>query len=471
MEISSHPSGRRYALLTDLYQLTMLQAYVAEEMHDVAVFDLFARRLSKQRNYLIACGLDDALTYIESLHFDDDALAWLDTLGKFKVNFLEYLANFRFTGDVYGVPEGTVMFPNEPIVEVVAPLPEAQIVETYILNQIHFQTLVASKVSRVVTAARGKPVVDFGLRRYHGIDAGLKAARAAYVAGAQSTSNVLAGQQYGIPISGTMAHSYVLAHDDEHVALSRFAEQYPDTVLLVDTYDTLAGVHKVVELAGKLGDDFRVRAIRLDSGDVLTLSLESRKILNNAGLQRVGIFASGGLDEFRIDELLKQGAPIDGFGVGTRMGTSADMPFFDSAYKLVSYADKPRMKFSPGKTTLPGRKQVFRLTQDGRASHDVIAFQGESHAGTPLLQRVMTDGKRLPDSIADLETVRNNCRKETAALPTHLHNLEKTKQPYRVQLSPAIKAAQERLAAEHRPYPHQGDVLKTARGDKTRIRR
>ncbi len=429
----------------------MLQAYFAEKMHDVAVFDLFARRLPEQRNYLIACGLDDALTYLESLKFDDDALTWLDTLGKFKTGFLEYLSNFRFTGDVYAVPEGTVIFPHEPIVEVVAPLPEAQLVETFILNQIHFQTMVASKVSRVVTAARGKPVVDFGLRRYHGIDAGLKAARAAYIAGAQGTSNVLAGQQYGIPVSGTMAHSYVLAHDDENMALLRFAELYPDTVLLVDTYDTLAGVHKVVELAGKLDDDFRVGAIRLDSGDLLTLSLESRKILDDAGLQRVGVFASGELDEFRIDELLKHGAPIDGFGVGTRMGTSADMPFIESAYKLVSYAGKPRMKFSSGKTTLPGRKQVFRQTQDGHASYDVIALQGESHAGIPLIRQVMTDGKRLPDSKPDLETVRDNCWKEITTLPNHLHNLEQTKSPYRVQLSPEIRAVQERLAAEHKP--------------------
>jgi len=443
------PSGQSHALLTDLYQLTMLQVYVVEGMQDTAVFDLFARRLPQHRNYLIGCGLEDALDYLESLCFDDDALGYLDTLGKFTSGFLEYLSGFRFTGDVYAVPEGTVIFPNEPIIEVVAPLPEAQFVETFLLNQIHFQSMVASKASRVVNAARDKPVVDFGLRRYHGIDAGLKAARAAYITGVQSTSNVLASQWYKIPVTGTMAHSYILAHDNESVALTRFAEVYPDTVLLVDTYDTLAGVQKVIELADRLGDDFHVRAIRLDSGDLLQLSLSARLILDKAGLQQVGIFASGELDEYQIERLLEHGAAIDGFGVGTRMGTSADTPFIESAYKLVSYAGRPRMKFSSGKMTLPGQKQIFRVMQDGHASHDVIALYGESHEGSALMRQVMDHGKRLPDSTPDLVCVRDYCQKEIASLPKHYLKLGQAERPYPVELSLGIRAERDRLAAEY----------------------
>ena len=444
-------TGRLYALLTDLYQLTMLQAYVIEDMFDTAVFDLFARRLPRQRNYLIACGLDDALVYLETLHFDDAALAYLASIGKFKAEFLDYLASFRFSGDVYAVPEGTVVFPGEPILEVVASLPQAQFVESFLLNQIHFQTLVASKVSRVVTAARGKPVIDFGLRRYHGIDAGLKAARAAYIAGAQGTSNVLAGQRYGIPVSGTMAHSYVLAHSDEAKALAHFAEVYPDTVLLVDTYDTLAGVRKVVALAKRLGSEFHVRAIRLDSGDLLELSRQSRRILDDAGLQQVGIFASGELNESRIDNLLTEGAPIDAFGVGTRMGTSADAPFIDSAYKLVAYAGEHRMKLSTGKATLPGRKQVYRLEKDGYAVGDVMALHGESQAGKPLIQPVMREGRKLTDTPTDLVSIRDHCQREIAALPKHILQLPQSEQPYPVSLSSALETERRRLSGKQKP--------------------
>ncbi len=252
------------AILTDLYQLTMLQAYVSEGMTETAVFDLFVRRLPANRNYLVACGLQDVLDYLERLRFSPDSLAYLDSLGNFSREFLDYLAEFRFSGDVYAVAEGSVMFPDEPILEVVAPLPEAQLIETFVLNQVHYQTVVASKAARVVSAARGRSVVDFGLRRYHGIDAGLKAARAAYIAGVGATSNVLAGRLYDIPVAGTMAHSYILAHESERQAFERFADLYPETVLLVDTFDTLNGVGEVVALARRLGSDFRVKAVRLD---------------------------------------------------------------------------------------------------------------------------------------------------------------------------------------------------------------
>ena len=345
------------ALLTDLYQLTMAQSYWREGMLEPAVFDLFVRRLPPGRNYLVACGLEQALEYLEALRFDNRDLAYLDSLGKFSPGFLDYLARFRFTGDVHAMAEGTVAFANEPLLEVIAPLPEAQLVETYLLNQLSYQTLVAAKASRIVTAAAGAAVVDFGLRRAHGTDAGMKAARAAYIAGVDATSNVLAGARYGIPVSGTMAHSYVLAHDSELEAFRAFTETYPDTVLLVDTYDTLGGVAQVVRLARELGEAFQVRAIRLDSGDLGALAGAARTILDDAGLGGVEIFASGDLDEHRIASLVAAGAPIDGYGVGTRMGTSADAPYLNCAYKLVAYAGRPRMKLSEQKATLPCRKQ------------------------------------------------------------------------------------------------------------------
>jgi nicotinate phosphoribosyltransferase len=438
MNSAAAPAGEEYALLTDLYQLTMLQAYIAEDMHGTAVFDLFARRLPRGRNYLVACGLQDALEYLLTLRFEAEALAYLDTLGLFTQPFLDYLADFRFSGEVQAVPEGTVVFADEPVLEVIAPLPEAQIVETFVLNQVHFQTLVASKAARVVAAAGDRKVVDFGLRRYHGIDAGLKAARAAWVAGVGATSNVLAGQRYGIPVSGTMAHSYILAHGSEREAFERFAGLYPQTVLLVDTYDTLQGVRKVVDLAHSLGVDFQVQAIRLDSGDLLELSIAARQILDAAGLQRVGIFASGDLDEYRIGELLGNGAPIDGFGVGTHMGTSADAPFLNSAYKLVSYDGESRMKLSSAKATLPGRKQVYRQRMEGEMVRDVIALHEEPLADEPLLVPVMRGGKPLRPP-PPLSTLRETCRRSIATLPARLRGPTPAEPPYPVGISAGIE--------------------------------
>ncbi len=436
------------AIMTDLYELTMLQAYVLEGMLETAVFDLFVRRLPSSRNYLVACGLADVLDYLEALHFSPDALKYLESLKKFRPAFLDYLADFRFTGNVRAVREGTVVFPDEPVLEVSAPLPEAQLVETYLLNQIHYQTLVASKAARVVCAAEGRAVVDFGLRRYHGIDAGLKAARAAYIAGVSATSNVLAGWRYRIPVTGTMAHSYVLAHDSDREAFRRFAEIYPDTVLLVDTFDTLAGVREVVDLARRLGAAFQVTAIRLDSGDLAALAKHARAMLDEAGLTQVGIFASGDLDEHRIAELRASGAPIDGFGVGTRMGVSADAPYLNCAYKLVSYAGKARMKLSPAKATLPCRKQVFRASYGGKALRDVIALRDEKLAGRPLLEPVMADGKSLLGRSAELFEMRAHCEQELASLPASLRGLHSPDVAYPVELSDQLRAERERLAGE-----------------------
>jgi nicotinate phosphoribosyltransferase len=308
------------------------------------------------------------------------------------------------------------------------------------MNQVHLQTVLASKAARVVEAARGRTVVDFGLRRTHGIDAGLKAARAFHIAGVNATSNVAAGQAYGLRLAGTLAHSYIQAHDDEHEAFRAFARLYPDTVLLVDTYDTLAGVRKVVDVAAEMGSAFRVSAIRLDSGDLGALALEARRILDEAGLHRVGIFASGGLNEDEIHRLLSAGAPIDGFGVGTEMGTSRDAPTLDIAYKLVQYADRGRLKLSPGKDVLPGRKQVFRVERDGLAQHDVLARHDEPPHGRPLLEPVMRNGVRLPAGEVTLDEARARAKTELERLPAAVRGIQPAQPPYQVVLSRDLTA-------------------------------
>lgn len=444
------PQHASQALLTDLYELTMLQAYFEQGMEGEAVFSLFVRRLPERRNYLVAAGLDEVLRFLETLAFDPAAIAYLERLGFFSDRFLEYLAQLTFTGDVYAVPEGTVVFGNEPLVEVVAPMPQAQLVEAAVMNQIVLQTVLASKAARVVAAAKGRTVVDFGMRRMHGFEASLKAARAFYIAGVDSTSNVAAGQLYGIPVAGTMAHSYIQAHDDELAAFRNFARLYPETVLLVDTYDTLAGVRKVVQLARELGAEFKIRGVRLDSGDLGALACESRRILDAAGLHSVDIFASGGLNEDVIRALLERGAPITGFGVGTDLGVSRDAPSLDIAYKLVAYSGHDRMKLSPEKLVLPGPKQVWRLEENGRAAGDVIARAAEDLAGRPLLLPVMKRGRRLSDGHTDLETARNRARDEIAHLPDRIQALDPATPPYPVSPSRELQAAQDRLGAQLR---------------------
>ena len=437
------------ALFTDLYELTMLEAYFEEQMGETAVFSLFVRRLPERRNYLLACGLDDVLAFLETLRFDAAALAYLDSLGRFSDRFLRHLEQFHFTGDVYAVPEGTPVFPPEPIVEVVAPISEAQLVEAFVMNQIHLQTVLASKAARVVEAAQGRQVVDFGLRRMHGTDAGLKAARAFHVAGVSATSNVAAGQAYGLKVAGTLAHSYIQAHDDEYEAFRAFARLYPDTVLLVDTYDTLAGVKKVVELAREIGPDFRVSAVRLDSGDLCDLAFGARRILDEAGLQSVGIFASGGLNEDEIAALVAAGAPINGFGVGTDMGVSRDAPALDIAYKLVEYAGRGRLKLSTGKALLPGQKQIFRVEGGGTADHDVLAGHGETPCGRPLLRQVMKGGQRLPGGHLTIDDARSRARSELDRLPERVRRIEPAQPPFEVAISPQLAAARDELRCRY----------------------
>ena len=449
------------ALLTDLYELTMLQAYWREGMDREAVFSLYYRRLPETRDYMLACGLDDALRYLETVSFSEDALAFLAGRPEFGDGFVDWLADVRFTGDVRALPEGTPVFPYEPLLEVTGPMPEAQLAESFLMNQVHFQTVLASKAARVVEAAGDRAVVDFGLRRMHGTDAGMKGARAQHVAGVDATSNVLAGRVYGVPITGTMAHSYVQAHDDEREAFRAFADLYPETVLLVDTYDTLEGVRKVVELAREMGDDFRVRAVRLDSGDLAELAVSARRILDGAGLDEVEIFASGGLDEHEIARMVGEGAPVDGFGVGTRMGVARDAPALDMAYKLTAYAGRGRLKLSTGKKILPGPKQVWRREEDGIAAGDVIGRAGEEGiGGRPLLVPVMEGGERLEAGRAALDEARERARREIGRLPERIRSIEPAGTAYPVEVSDRLTAYEEevaeRVADRAAPPPRPG---------------
>lgn len=409
------------ALLTDLYELTMAASYHSLGSREVATFDLFVRSLPEQRRFLIAAGLEQALGYLESLRFDDEAIAYLASLGRFKDGFLEHLASLRFSGDVWAVPEGEAVFAPEPLVRVTAPIIEAQIVESFLLNCITFQTMVASKAARVSIACRGRTFVDFSLRRDHGADAALKAARASYIAGAAATSNVLAGKIFGIPVSGTMAHSYVMSFEDEEDAFRAFARDFPDdTVLLIDTYDVEEGARRAARVAQELAPEgVRISGVRIDSGDLSDRARAVRKILDDAGLPHVRVIASGDLDEYAIDALLCDGAPIDAFGVGTQMGTSADAPSLGGVYKLVEDPGGPKVKLSTGKVTLPGRKQVWRADD-----HDVIALEHEEVPGArPLLVKVMEGGERTSGP-EPLDAVRARCRATLDALPAELRALE-----------------------------------------------
>lgn len=432
------------ALLTDLYQLTMLQAYWYERMEEIAVFELFVRKFPKERNFLVAAGLKQALEYLETLSFSDEECRFLAQSGFFDRSFIEYLKAFRFTGDVDAMPEGTIFFPNEPILRVTAPLPQAQLVETRLINLLQFQTLIASKAARCVLAAPGKLLVDFGLRRAHGFEAGLLAARAAYIAGFAGTSNVLAGMRFGIPIFGTMAHSYIMAHDDEQTAFREFARSQPNNVvLLIDTYDTLKAVDKVISLAPELAkENIKIKAVRIDSGDLEALAFAVRRKLDAAGLEEIGIFASGDLDEYFLKRFLDHGAPIDGFGVGTKLTTSSDSPFLNSAYKLQEYAGLPRRKVSEGKATWPGRKQAYRYYSDGRFQKDILTILAELLDGEPLLQPVMRAGKRLAPP-EPLDAIRARCAAQLKALPEALKALESSSD-YPVEISPELV----RLTAE-----------------------
>lgn len=447
MPIEDNPLGS--ALFTDLYELTMARAYADESMTRSGVFELFFRKMPEARSFVLASGLADVLDYLEALRFTPEDLDYLRGLGLFSDDFLETLRGLRFTGDVWAVPEGTVVFPGEPLIQVCAPMLQAQLVETLLLNQIHFQSLAATKAARVVLAARGRAVVDFGSRRAHGADAALKVARATWLAGGAGTSNLLAGKLYGVPVYGTMAHSYVQAHGTEYEAFRNFARLYPDTTLLVDTYDTLEGVSQVIRLARELGTDFKVRSIRLDSGDLGQLARACRDMLDRAGLTQVRIFATNELDEYAIADLLDRGAPVDGFGVGTRLAVSPDAPSLDMCYKLVEYAGQGRAKLSANKVVYPGRKQVRRFLESGTMRGDLICGHGEDLGGEPLLREVMRRGERTGDGRFSLQDCRERAAASLASLPDFLRATRAPARPYPVEVSDALKADLEFLKKDH----------------------
>ncbi|HSD41422.1 MAG TPA: nicotinate phosphoribosyltransferase [Burkholderiales bacterium] len=429
-------------LLTDLYQLTMMQAYFEAGMTAPAVFELYVRKLPPGRNFLVAAGLEQAVDFLEGLRFGEDELEWIRSSGHFKPEFAARLAELRFTGDVHAMPEGTVFFPGEPILRVTAPMPEAQLVESRLVNLLHFQVLVASKAARSVLVANGRRLIDFGMRRAHGAEAGLLAARAAYLAGFDGTSAVLAAPRFGIPVFGTMAHSFVQSHESESKAFEHFARAFPrNALLLIDTYDTVAAARKVAALAPELArDGIALRGVRLDSGDLDALARAVRDVLDGAGLPDTTIFASGNLDEYRVRDLVAAGAPIDAFGVGTSVVTSADAPSLDAVYKLQEYAGEPRRKRSAGKATWPGRKQVYRhYGADGRFARDVVTEERDVQPGDALIEQVMGGGRRLR-ALPALEASRARARAQLARLPASLQALEDAAEPYAVEIAPSLQA-------------------------------
>ncbi|MGZ5909047.1 MAG: nicotinate phosphoribosyltransferase [Reyranella sp.] len=432
-------------LLTDLYQLNMIQAYLDRGETKTAVFEFFVRKFPPRRGFLIAAGLEQALDFLEGLHFSAEEIDWLAQSGRFGRSLLDCLATFRFTGDVHAMPEGTVFFPNEPILRITAPLPEAQLVETRLINILHFQSLIAAKAARMVLAAPGKLLVDFGLRRAHGSEAGLMAARASYVAGFSGTATMLAEKLYGIPTFGTMAHSFIEAFNSETEAFEAFAHSRPaNLTFLIDTYDTESAARKVVALAPRLSaQGIKTQSVRLDSGDMVALSKSVRRILDEGGLTEVTIMASGGLDEIALAEMLRAGAPIDGFGIGTSLTTSSDVPALDCAYKLQEYAGLPRRKHSAGKATWPGRKQVWRTYRpDGRMAGDVVSLEGDEQDGEQLLKLVMKGGRRVARS-PTLAEIRVVAALDLGRLPEPLRRLERGA-GYPVEIADALS----KLAAE-----------------------
>jgi nicotinate phosphoribosyltransferase len=445
-----YQNEQNMSLFMDFYELTMCASYFDHKKFEPATFDLFIRRLPPNRGYLLFAGLEQVLQYLSSVKFTEAHLAYLKAQG-FSKSFLDYLRDFRFTGDVWAAPEGSVAFPCEPLIRVTAPIIEAQLVETFLLNTVNLQTMIATKAARVVNVARGKAVIEFGLRREHGIDAGMKVARCSYISGCQGTSNVLAGFAYGIPVFGTMAHSFIMSYENEIDAFRAFAKTFPaNSTLLIDTYEDMAGAEKAAVVAKELEKaGHRLSGVRLDSGDLAETSKKVRKLLDQQGLSYVRIFASGDLDEFEIEALQKQGARIDAFGVGTKMGTSADKPYVDVIYKLCetmtsdgTYA--PMMKLSEGKVTLPGRKQVYRFKDAaGKFKKDVIALADEKVDGEPLMVKVMEKGKVTYD-FPSLSQIRAAAAKNLSLLPDKYKEVTGASE-YPVELSQNLEKMMENL--------------------------
>lgn len=436
------------ALLTDLYQLMMLQSYYEEGMEDTAVFEFFVRRLPEHRNFMLFAGLEQVLAYLENLHFSQEELEWLARSGKFDAGFVDRLEKFQFSGDVHAMAEGTVFFPDEPVLRVTAALPQAQLIESRLINILHYQTLIASKAARCRLVAPDKTLIDFGMRRAHGAEAALLAARANYIAGFDGTATVQAERDFGIPIFGTMAHSYIQAHQSELQAFENFAHSHPDNVvLLIDTYDTRRGAEKVVRVARTLRKEgIAIKAVRLDSGDLLDLSASVRCILDDGDCRDIAIFASGDLDEYGIAELIDRSCPIDAFGIGTRLNISQDSPSLDCVYKLQEYAGKARRKRSEGKATWPGCKQVYRRrVNNGSFDGDLVTLASDVRGdGEALIVPVMRKGKRIKPA-ETLERIRERSSDQLASLPKHLIALAVSAKRYPVEMSQGLKDLAEQV--------------------------
>jgi nicotinate phosphoribosyltransferase len=437
-------------LLTDLYELTMCASYLENNLEkETATFDLFIRKLPLERSYFVFAGLEQVLHFLEKVRFNEEQINYLETQG-LKKGFLDYLRRFRFTGEVWSVPEGTVVFPEEPLIRVTAPIVEAQLIETFLLNTVNLQTMIATKASRVVCAAQGRSVIEFGLRRTQGTDAGMKAARCSYLAGANGTSNVLAGMKYGIPIFGTMAHSYIMFFDREIDSFRAFARTFPEnSTFLIDTYDDVKGAENAAVVAKEMEKTgHRLNAVRLDSGNLLVLSRKVRRILDDCRLDYVKIFASGDLDEYVIADLISKGAKIDAFGVGTRMSTSYDRPYVDVVYKLSGKVEGavfvPTMKLSKGKLTLPGTKQIFRQRdRTGRYVKDIIGLEDEEIGGERLLLKVMEKGRAVYN-LPSLKDAKNTTIRNLSELPEKYKKLRNARL-YPVKLSQRLSKIKAQL--------------------------
>jgi nicotinate phosphoribosyltransferase len=455
MDSEDYATPGKLALLTDLYELTMCAAYFKEGRNQTAAFELFVRSAPPNRPYLVFAGLDQILRYLKGLRFTSEQIAYLSSLNMFDREFLHFLSRLRFTGEVHAMQEGAIFFPGEPVLRITAPRIEAQLVETFLLNAMNFQTLAATKASRIMHAARGKSVIDFSPRRAHGPDAAMKSARSSHIAGFSGTSNVLAGMAYGIPVYGTIAHSFIMAHRSELDAFRAYARAFPkNAVFLIDTYDTLQGAKNAVIVGTEMrAQGHELAGVRLDSGNLLALSKQVRKILDAGGFPNAKIFASGDLDEYKIDALVRTGkAPIDSFGVGTALGTSNDAPSLNVNYKLCEVEEengemRPVMKLSAGKRSLPGRKQVYRhVAKDGRFLHDVIALDGELYEGQPLLLKWMENG-RVAKQVPALDALREHCRGQLAMLPEKFKVLRGSPK-YSVKLSPKLSALVKKIEKE-----------------------
>ena len=437
-------------MLTDLYQLTMNAAYFDNQKDDMATFDLFIRKLPENWGYFLANGIEDAVDYITNLDFEQDDMDYLREQGIFKEDFLETLKEFKFEGDVYAVKEGTPIFPNEPVMRLTAKRTQAQFVETALLNMVNFQTMVASKASRVVNAAQGGAVVDFGLRRAQEEDGAMKGSRATYLAGAVASSNVKAGKEYGIPIKGTHAHAFVMSFPTELEAFRAYAKTFPDApTLLIDTYDTEQGARNAVVVGKELLEQGKkLGAVRLDSGDLADLSKKVRTILDEEGMDYVKIIASNDLNEYKIEDLVNQGAKMDGYGVGTEMITAKPTAAISGVYKLAEDGDGAKIKLSEGKKTLPGKKQIYRqVDENGTYQKDIIALETEEVGGSPLLELVVKEGTRARTK-PELSQTRQYCLDEVAKLPDYLKQTRVQKQ-YELELAPQLETLTETLTQQY----------------------